>query len=352
MVYAGLDLHRRYSVITVIDEDGYILRQKRLPNDESIIDFLQSLGEPVQVAVEATRNWYWLYDLLDAHNIEVKLSHPLKTRAIAAARIKTDRLDAHTLAQLLRSRLLPCSYIPDRSTRHQRELLRYRASLVKLQTGIKNRIHTLLAKNNISHRYTDLFGNAGMAFLSQLQLPEPYQDILDSYLNLLAAIRKEIAKADHQIRSLAREDELVRLLTTVLGISYYSALLIRAEIGEINRFPSAKKLAAYAGLIPATYASGGRVYHGHITKQGSRYLRWILIQAVMHIIRRPGLLRQFFRRIARRKGPKVARVAVTRKLLTWIYYMLKERKPFEEIAYEQACRVSPPMNLVRRRPLI
>ena len=165
MLYTGVDLHRSFSYITTMNDKGEILGQKKLPSNGEIAEFLKDLGETMEVAIEASPSWYWLYDHLEDEGFDVKLSHPLKTKAIAYAKVKTDKVDSATLAHLLRSDLLPLSYVPERPVRLNRELLRYRASLVKVQTGIKNKIHTILAKNNIDHDYTDLFGKEGMAFL-------------------------------------------------------------------------------------------------------------------------------------------------------------------------------------------
>ena len=217
----------------------------------------------------------------------------------------------------------------------QRELLRYRASLVRIQTGIKNRIHAILAKNNITHDFSDLFGKQGKDFLVSLSLPEMYRAVLDGYLSVLDGLSQQIKVVNKRIVVSAKDDEDVRLLVTVPGVGYYSALLIKSEIGDINRFPSAKQLCSYAGLIPSTYSSGNTIFHGHITKQGSRWLRWIMAEAMGHCIGEPGHLQEFYRRLERRKGGRIAKVATERKLLEWIYHMLKERRTFhdmEEIA--------------------
>ena len=144
MIYAGLDLHKKFSVITVTNTEGQeLVKQLKLTNSEEIIELFQGLGEPVEVAIEATRSWYWLYDLLEESGIKVKLSHPLKTKAIASAKVKNDKIDSKVLAHLLRADLLPLPYVPERNIRMLRQFLRYRASLVKIQTGIKNRIHAI-----------------------------------------------------------------------------------------------------------------------------------------------------------------------------------------------------------------
>lgn len=342
MIYAGLDLHRKFSVITVTDAQGReTIKQKKLPNNSKIVELLKGFNEPATVAMEASCSWYWLYDLLEENGIEVKLTHPLKTKAIASAKIKNDKIDSRILAHLLRADLIPLSYVPPKPIRMQRELLRYRASLVRIQTGIKNRIHTILAKNNISHEFSDLFGKKGIAFLQGLPLPQIYRMALDGYLSVLEVISKEIKVASRRIDALAIKDEGARLLVTIPGVGYYSALLIQSEIGEINRFPSAKKLCSFAGIVPSVYASGDKIYCGHIIKQGSKWLRWILAEAVEHCIRQPGHLAGFYYRIEKRKGKKIAKVATERKLLEWIYHMLKQRKTFYEMEREASNRGKP-----------
>lgn len=332
MIYVGLDLHKSFSVITVMDAQGKeVVKQRKLANDGGIVRLLHEFEQPVTVAMEATRSWYWLYDLLEETGVQVKLSHPLKTKAIASAKVKNDKIDSRILAHLLRADLLPLSYVPPKSIRMQRELLRYRASLVKIQTGVKNRVHAMLAKNNITHDFTDLFGKQGRAFLSSLTLAEIYRMALDGYISVLDELQEQIKAVNKKIVVSARDDEEAKLLMTIPGVGYYSALLIKSEIGDIDRFPSAKQLCAYAGLVPSTYSSGDTTFHGHIVKQGSKWLRWIVAEAIGHCIAKPGHIQAFYWRLERRKGKKIAKVATERKLLEWIYHMLKQRWTFEEM---------------------
>jgi transposase len=314
-----------------MNDKGEIIGQKKLPSNGEIVEFLKEFEDSMEVAIKATPSWYWLYDYLEDEGFEVKLSHPLKTKAIAYAKVKTDKVDSTTLAHLLRSNLLPLSYVPEKPVRLNRELLRYRASLVKIQTGVKNKIHTILAKNNIDHDYTDLFGKAGMTFLHSLALPENYKIALEGYLAVLDTVRDEIKRAGTKVQQLAEEDHDAMLLMTIPGVGYYSAMLIKSEIGDVNRFPSAKQLCSYAGLVPSTYASGNTYYHGHITKQGSRWLRWILIEAAIHAVKKPGPLRRFYYKVEIKKGGKVAKVAAARKLLEWTYHMMRDSKSFREV---------------------
>jgi len=331
MLYTGIDYHRSFSYLTTMNEKGEVVSQKKLPSSGEIVDFLKSFGESMEIAIEATPSWYWLYDELEDEGFQVKLSHPLKTKAIASAKVKTDKVDSATLAHLLRSNLLPLSYVPEKPVRLNRELLRYRASLVKIQTRVKNKIHTILAKNNVSHDYSDLFGKEGMAFLHSLALPENYKIALEGYLTVLDVARREIRLASKKVEQVAEGDRDAMLLMTIPGMGYYSALLTKSEIGDVKRFPSAKQLCAYAGLVPSTYASGNACFHGHITKQGSRWLRWILIEAAIHAVKRPGMLRRFYFKVERKKGGQIAKVATARKLLEWIYHILRDGRSYQEM---------------------
>jgi transposase len=331
MLYTGIDLHRSFSYITTMNDKGEVLGQKKLPSNVEIAEFLKEFGESMEVAIEASPSWYWLYDHLEDEGFDVKLSHPLKTKAISYAKVKTDKVDSATLAHLLRSNLLPLSYVPEKTVRLNRELLRYRASLVKIQTRVKNRIHTILAKNNISHSYTDLFGKQGMAFLHSLTLAENYKIALEGYLTVLDTVRQEIRVASNKVKQMAEEDADTQLLMTIPGMGYYSALLTKSEIGDVRRFRSAKQLCSYAGLVPSTHASGNICFHGHITKQGSRWLRWILVEAAIHTVKRPGVLRRFYFKIERKKGGQIAKVAAARKLLEWIYHILRDGRTYPEM---------------------
>jgi transposase len=331
MLYTGLDFHRSFTYVTTMDEKGDILGQKKLPSNGEIIDYLKKFEDSMEVAIESTPSWYWLYDSLEDEGFSVKLSHPLRTKAIASAKVKTDKVDSATLAHLLRSDLLPLSYVPERPVRLSREILRYRASLVNIQTRVKNKIHMVLAKNNIDNEFSDLFGKSGMIFLHSLPLPENYKTALDGYLNVLDTVRSEIRSVSKKVQQVAEKDHDAMLLMTIPGVGYYSALLIKSEIGDVKRFPSAKRLCSYSGLVPSTHQSGNMNYHGHITKRGSKWLRWILIEAAIHAAKRPGELRRFYYKVQRKKGGQIAKVATARKLLEWIYHILRDGKSYQEV---------------------
>jgi transposase len=244
-----------------------------------------------------------MYDTLERLGCRVELAHPLKVRAIASARIKTDRIDANILCDLRRANLLPTSYVPPPPIRDLRELLRHRMRLVHDRTQIKNRLTTLLTKANLQAPGTDPFGVKGRQYLAAIPLPPMLDWQRKDGLAQLDFLNSQIHRIDRQIRVIAKDHPQVPCLTAIPGIGIFSALLILAEIGEITRFPSAKQLVSYAGLAPGVYQSAGTRHGRGITRQGSRYLRWILGQNAQHAIRRPGPLRQAYLRLSKGKGP-------------------------------------------------
>jgi len=220
-----------------------------------------------------------IYDKLEDAHIPVVLAHPLKTKAIASARIKSDRVDARILAHLLRADLIPESYVPSKEMREMRSLVRHRISIVKVRTMLKNKIHAIIDRNGLKHEFSDLFGKAGISWLKGLKLPSLDRLMLDNHLTHIESLERQIKRVDEEITSRASQDEDVKLLLSLTGIDVYTALLIKSEIGDIRRFPNYKKLVSWAGLAPSLHQSGSIEYHGAITKQGSRMLRWIIVES-------------------------------------------------------------------------
>jgi len=344
----GVDFHLQYSNVAAMNREGQVLDEKKLYHtDKKAIDaFFKSFPKGTPVAMEATRNWYWFVDYLQAMGMNVKLVHAKKARIIAESTIKTDKIDARILAHLDRCNFLPQAYIANRDIRGQRELLRYYMSLVKIRSSVKNKIHAILAKNNAIHNYSDLFGKAGMVFLSELQLPRTFRMELDGYLELLAHLKGSINDTKKEIKKVCEQSVYAVRLTSVPGISYFSALLLAAEIADISRFKSQKKLCAYAGLVSTTRQSAGKNHQGHIIKDSNKYIRYVLVEAVSIAIKRDPRLFVFYTNLQRKKGSNKARIAVARKLLISIYYMLKNDVDyrFEKQVYT---RVSPSVRLGR-----
>jgi len=332
MYYTGIDLHRKTSFITTIDDSGKIVFRRNFANREAdILDYFVSLDGSTKIVIESTCSWYWLHDLLKAHNFAVVISNPLKTKAIASAKIKNDKVDSHMLAQLLRADLIATVHVCNLKTRKLKELLRHRQRLVRDTTRMKNRIHMLLMKNNISVAVRDLFGVKGMKCLKQVDLPIYHQQQLKSYLTLYDCLNQQIQPLTKHIRELAQKDPMAQLLMTIPGIGPLTAMFIKAEIEDISRFPSYRNLSSYAGLVPCLDASADKSKTGRITKQGSPYLRSALVEAAQVIPRmKKTRLNVFFRKRIVRAGYQKAIVATAHKILQYVYYVLKNQTPYME----------------------
>ena len=323
--WVGIDLHRKRSHIAVIDEQGELTLSRRIVNDRDT--FLELLGDPgteTHVALEATYGWEWLAELLEEAGYDLHLAHPLRTRAIAAARVKTDAIDAKTLAHLLRTGFLPEAYVAPRELRDLRELLRHRATLTRMRSAVKNRVHAILAKHGIANEHSDLFGKGGREFLAVLELRDAPRRRLDSLMSLICDFDRKIETTTREIEEQAKADDRVDVLTQIRGVGRYTAMLIIAEVGDITRFPTARHLCSWAGLAPSVRSSDGKARLGHITRQGSPALRWALVEAAQKITTGSGPLREKFERIAKRRGRKIAKVAVAREILTLSYYGLRD----------------------------
>jgi transposase len=323
-LFVGLDLHKKYSEYAVMDVAGKLLRQGRIENTlEKMREFSESVPERSSMVIESSSTWYWAHRLLsERHN--VTLSNPVKNKAIASAKVKTDKIDSITLANLLRGGWAAECYVPSEITMEFRELVRFRAHLVRERTRMKNRIHAYLLMNNVSI-------DAGPFTKGFVEKVRAIDDVrVQSYLRLIDGLNVEIREASRTIRQKAGDNPDAKLLMTIPGISYYSALLIISEIAEIGRFEDSSSLVGYSGLAPSTHSSGGKTYHGPIMKTGSAYLRWIMGQCTRaHMRMEPdGTVANFYARIARKKGDQKAVVAASAKLLKIVFWVLKEKRPY------------------------
>ena len=327
--YIGIDLHKQTSYVTKMDAQGKILEQRNLRNDpDTLRGYLTSQPPDTRFAVEATGNWMYLYELIEDRCPDLVLAHPLKTKAIASARIKTDKIDSTILAHLLRTDLLPAAYIPPRAVRDTREILRYRAALVSLRTSIKNRIAAVISKTGLQPPTKTAVGVKSRRYLSLVAVRPCYRLELDGYLRLLAHFTEEIRRVTEVIQAHVACDAQAQLLCTMPGIGAYSALLILSEIGDVTRFPDGRHLCSYAGLVPSVYASGGKTRLGRLTKQGSKWLRWILVECSVHAINKAPQFRSLYARVSKKHGANTGRVAVARAMLKTIYAMLTKREGF------------------------
>ncbi len=283
MYYAGIDLHRNNLVVFLEGQFGAVSQPRTFlcAAPESIREFFAQ-HRPFRAVIEATCNYRWLYDLL-APLGEVVLAHPKRLRAIAAGRAKTDKLDAALLARLLRAELIPRAYVPPAPYDRLRDLTRARARIVRHQTQTKNELHALLARYNVHPPFKTSFGKRWKVWVTQLDLGMAGAILRDEMLRRIAHFQQEIERLDEALEAVAPLFPQIEALLDIRGIGRFTALLIVAEIGEPWRFANGKQVGAYAGLTARVNQSGGHCYHGHITRQGSGWLRWGLVQVAMKV---------------------------------------------------------------------
>ena len=334
MNYVGIDYHKKYSHVTAIDEEGRVIRSRRVENrPESFQEFFGRLQGASETVLEASRTWGVMYDLLEEiEGVEsVELAHPQKVRAIAEAKIKTDKIDSHILAQLLRADLIPAAYIPGKQTRSYKEMIRQRVFFVRMRTRLKNRIHVLLDRVHVPlPSVTDIFGKRGTDYLRKLNLPGVDGEILREDLQLLEVLNALIKEAEREIELLLGENPLVKLLRTVPGLGPILAAVVALEIDRIERFLSPSKLASYTGLVPSTYASGGKLFHGRLLPMSNKWLKWALVEAAWISIRTSPYCRAYFESHKRHKGPHTAAIVLARRLSEIVWHVLTENRVYEE----------------------
>jgi transposase len=333
MRFVGLDVHKREVEACVLDQHGKIRLRTRFPcTREALERFVMKklAGDDgdIRVALEATTNTWGIVAVIEPLVAELVVSNPMRTRAIAEAKIKTDKVDAFVLAQLLRADFLPQVWRPDAHTMELRRLTTHRAGLVADRTRLKNRIHAILHQRLIVVPHNQLFSKAGLKWLAELELDADARAFLDTSLRLLAAVEEEIDAADQALLIGGSADPRVKLLVTLPGIDVAVAQTLLAALGDINRFKDGDHAASYLGLVPMTKQSGDHCYNGPITKQGRAHARWMLVQAAQHLAEHPGPLGVFFRRLAKKKNRNVAVVATARKLVTIAWLMIKKNEPY------------------------
>ena len=332
MYYIGCDQHKFFCQLAVLDEEGKMIKQQKLYHDdrEALKRYFTSLPASSEMAIEASGFESWLADFVQDLGIKVHLSHPLKTRAIAEAKIKTDKVDAKILAQLLYADLLPKAYLASPYTRRIRYFLRFRLCLNRYRSSLKNRIHSLLHGLGICPpAVTDLFGVSGRQFLDSLQLGEGYQEALLGYLNLLDTTEARINCLKKRLAATAKENPDAQRLETIPGIGVLLSQIILAEIADLNRFASPERLCSYAGLTPSIHQSGQRLYHGPCPNQGNKFLRWAMVEAAQTAVRKDPRLKDFYERIKRKKGSQKAIVAAARKMLVIVFHMLAKKEVYQ-----------------------
>jgi transposase len=300
-----------------------VLANRNVPNGvKPVLSVIGGLPAGTLAAYEAAFGWGWLLELLEDYGFEPHMVHPLQCKAIASARLKNDKVDAATLAQLLRADLLPEAQLAPLEVRQLRAMLRHLVQLVRLRTLLRNRVHAVLADHGHG-RPAGCWSGPGRQWLASLQLPPVSREVIDDALALMDALQQPTSRLDQEVRQRAKAGPRVRVLTQLPGAGQYTALVLLAEIGDISRFGPARKFASWAGLTPTVRGSDRTVRHGHISKQGPTWARWVLCEAAQTAKRHPDFA-PGYEALARRRGKKIATTAVARKLVTRAYHLLTD----------------------------
>jgi len=331
--YLGIDLHLKRTFMVLMDAKGEVIDKQRISNDDISRYLQEKVPKETYAVLEATRNWPFMYDILNEHVDKVDLVHAKGVRAIANAAVKTDQIDASTLAHLARMNYIPKAYAAPQEIRDLRQLLRHRAWMVNQRSKAKNRIHAVLAAYNLISPVMDLFGVAGREYLDEVMdknLRPSARQVVEDHLAMIDHLTERIQIIEKSISLNEKQSHIVNILKSMPGVGRLIALIILAEVGDISRFRSPKSLCSWAGLTPKVHSSDAVVQHGHITKEGSRYLRTAMVRAATIACRVSPKWYRVHAHMALRCGRRAARVAVARRLLAVIYYMWKKDQPYQE----------------------
>lgn len=328
--YVPIDLHRRRSVVMHIGDDGETVGWKRIDNDaETLVTEVLRHGEQPQVAIEATYGWYWAVDALQAAGCDVRLVNVAAVKGFENRRVKNDVKDCELLGQLMRTNTLPEAWIAPPDVGQWRELVRYRAKLVGVRSGFKAQVHAVLAKLGIRVDWSDLFGVSGRKLLTHLlgddaRLHSTFGQRIESLLELIDTLDVEVGELDESVAHGLRDARGYHAIQAIPGVGPIIAAIFVVEIGDIDRFTTAKHLASWAGLTPRHRESDTKVRRGRITKQGSPLVRWAAIEAAQRTGTRHWL-GQWKQQVADRRGStQIARVACARRIIELTYYGMRD----------------------------
>lgn len=345
--FIGIDYHKRYSVFCVLDSGGQVVERGRIEHaTPEAFAALVRRWPGSRVAFEATMNWHWLYDLLEPEigHQAVVLANPYKTRIIAEAQVKNDKIDAHILAQLLRAGLLHTVHIGSRENRQRKEVLRARCFFVRQRTQLRNRIHRLLGGQHgvALPQCSDLFGRKGLGFLEALQLPEPAGTLLGQQLSLLRELQARIAQDEKMLSSMLADSPPMKRVCSLPGMGPILAGVVVSEVDDISRFPTAQKLCGYAGLCPTTSSSGGKTHQGRLLPQCNKWLRWAFVEAAWVSVGCSPYFGDLYKRHrARGKKANTAILAVARRMARITWQLLTQQRTYAKLPVTQAIQDRP-----------
>jgi transposase len=335
MLYAGLDLSRKRLDVCLLDEEGRTVEVTAVAPDADALRGLAARmavhNQPIEAAIESMNGARFVHDVLERAGWEVEMADAARAKGLAPLAAKTDKIDAHVLAELSRLDLVPAIWLPDPTIRAERERARFRLHLVHHRVALKNRIHGILVTFGHGVPVSDLFGVRGRELLAAMAIPEPWAASLATSLELVDDLDRRIHALEAELRAGGLDHHYMSLLETVPGIGPILAYTIASEIGDIARFASPRKLVGYSGLCLHVYQSGGSDRRGPLAKNGPRYLRWALVEAATNACHHPRYKEHYERtkrRLGKQRGSKVARVELARELASAIWHMLSRREPF------------------------
>jgi transposase len=335
MLYVGLDLSRKRLDWQALAGDGSRVGLGAVPPDaDGLAGLVRRLGDaggPVVAVIESMSGARFVHDRLELAGWEVRIADAVKARGLAPLACKTDRIDCWVLAELARRDLVPEIWLPDPRVRAERERARFRLHLVRHRSALKNRVHAILFQYGIPRSCSDLFGVEGRRLLARLLLPEPWASTMAASLALIDTLDEQIEQCARELRALGADHQYIPLLLSCPGIGWILAYTIAAEIGEIERFASPRKLVGYTGLCPRVYQSGEQDRRGPLAKNGPTYLRWALIEAAHTAARHPHyqpIRARMQARHGRKRGSKIAAIEIARRLTEAIWHMLNSNTPF------------------------
>src|SRR5271168_3103482 len=328
MIMIGCDFHPGLQELCLLDTETGRRREHWLSHDlgpGQVREFYAGLSKPARVGLEASGYSQWFEEMLEELGIELWVGDPARIRKAAPRKQKTDRNDARLLLQLLEENRFPRIWVPDQATRDLRQLLMHRHKLVTMRSSISHQLQAI-AMNRGVQRKKALWNKEGREKLKSLELPPWATRRRDELLTLRERWDAQIAELDKVVRRAAEGHAEARyLMRHQPGVGPITALAVVLSLGPVERFASARKVASYAGLVPAEYSSGGRQRLGHISKEGNVFLRWVLVEAANVAVRYDHELKRVYWRLVERRGKSIAKVAMARKLLTRLYWMLRRR---------------------------
>jgi transposase len=327
--YVGMDIHKKTMTWVALDVEKKLVGEGKMPMSALGAWAQKYLVKTDRVVIEATGNSHYVHKVLSEYAGEVLMADPLGMHDRTRGRRKTDRVDAHALAEALASDYVKAVWVPDDATWRKREYASHRRALAEQLTSTKNQLRAVLFRNGLEYIGRDITDAKSLQYALDSRMPEMTKGLYQSLWRVSQALLKEIHRVDCEISAQGLKDEECLRLMTMPGVGAHAALIIQSAIGDINRFETPQKLASYSGLVPRVSKSDESVYYGSITKQGRSLLRWIMVEAAHAGIMTPGPLKERYERF-KRKGKKhqEAIVAVARHMLELVWHLMKKKTVF------------------------